>query len=157
MKTKILFLLCVFFISTSLKAQNDPVKDITKMMGSKSGMGSLMGTLVNGIKPNAFTSGKSAKKDLISQLAGTKTTDYLQYASLAGQLAGALKGSSFLPDWANKKDGVMDQLQKAGSIADVAGGVGSLAGMLNPSSLTGGFKKNQSTWTTALNALSLLK
>ncbi len=28
-----------------------------------------------------------------------------------------------------KKDGVLDQLQTAGSIADVAGGIGSLAGM----------------------------
>jgi len=140
----------MFFISTSLKAQNDPLKSIT-------GMGNLLGTLVNGIKPNAFTSGKSAKKDLVSQISGTKTSDYLQYASLAGQLAGMLKSTSFLPDWAIKKDGVLDQLQTAGSIADVAGGVGSLVGMLNPSSLTSGFKKKQSTWSTALNALSMFK
>ncbi len=157
MKTKILSLIFILFLASFSRAQDDPLKGITNVLGSNTGMGSLMGSLVGGIKSSSFTGGKSAKKDLISQIAGVKSSDYLQYASYAGELAGMLKGAAFLPDWANKKDGVLDQLKTAGSIADVAGGVGSLAGMLNPGSLTGSFKKNQSSWSSALNVLSMLK
>jgi hypothetical protein len=157
MKTKIVLLLCIFFSLQNVKAQDNPLKGITDMVGSQAGLGSLMGTMVKGIKPSAFTSGKTAKTDLISQLTGTKTSDYMQYASIAGELAGSLKETSFLPGWASQKDGILDQIQKAGSIAEVAGGVGSLVGMLNPSSLTSGFKKNKSSWTSALNILSMVK
>lgn len=154
MRKKFLTLVCILFFTSSIYAKTDPLTD---MSGRQSGLGSLLGTLVSGINSSSFTSGKSAKKDLISQIAGTKTSDYLQYASLAGQLAGMLKSTSFLPDWASKKDGVLDQLQTAGSIADVAGGLGGLVGNLNPSSLSSSFKKNKSSFTTALNVLSMMK
>lgn len=154
MKAKILALVCILFFTSTIIAKNDPVTDMTV---KQSGIGSLMGTLVSGINSSAFTSGKSAKKNLISQIAGTKATDYMQYASLAGELAGMLKGTSFLPDWASKKDGVLDQLQTAGSVADVAGGLGGLVGSLDPSALSSSFKKNKSSFTTALNVLSMMK
>ena len=157
MKAKILLLLCIFLFSLNVKAQNDPVKSITDMVGSKADIGSLMGTMVNGIKPSAFTSGKSGKSDLISQLSGINATDYLKYASVAGELAGMLKGTSFLPSWASQKDGVLEKLQSAGSIADVAGGMGGLLGNLDPSALTKGFKKNKSSVSSALNVLSMIK
>lgn len=151
MKIKVLIVLfSLFVLTTGIKAQNDPLKSIA-------GMGDVMGILVNGIKPSAFTSGKSGKKDLISQLSGIKATDYLQYASFAGQLAGALKGTSFLPGWASQKDGILDQLQSAGSMADVAGGVSGLLGNINPGSLSSGFKKKQSSITSALGILSMMK
>ncbi|MBK8550705.1 MAG: hypothetical protein IPL53_06450 [Ignavibacteria bacterium] len=158
MKVKALVVLfSLFFLVTGIKAQNDPLKSITDIVGSQMGMGDVMGSLVNGIKPSSFTSGKSGKKDLINQLSGIKATDYLQYTSVAGQLAGALKGTSFLPGWASQKDGILDQLQSAGSMADVAGGVSGLLGNINPSSLSSGFKKNQSSITSALGILSMIK
>ncbi|MEO8666747.1 MAG: hypothetical protein ABI462_14745 [Ignavibacteria bacterium] len=155
---KILFLLCIFFIATVSNAKNDnskiaPIKETTAQVS----LGSVMGTILNGIKSSAFESGSSGKSDLISQLSGAGASDYLQYGAIAGQLAGALKGSSFLPDWANKKDGILDQLTKAGSIAEVAGGVSGIVGLLNPGSLTKGFKKQKSSVTSALNILSMIK
>lgn len=157
MKTKILLLLCIFLFSQNIKAQNDPLKGITDVVGSQIGMGSLMGQLVKGIKPSSFIGGKSGKSDLISQVSSIGSSDYLKYASVLGTLAGSLKGSSFLPEWADKKDGVLDQLKNAGSIADVATGTSSMLGMLDPSALTGSFKKNQGTYKDALNLLSKSK
>ena len=90
-------------------------------------------------------------------LSGVGATDYLKYASIAGSLAGSLKGTAFLPDWAGEKDGVLDMLQQAGSIADVAGGVSGLLGNINPASLTKSMKKNMGSVTSALKILSMLK
>ena len=158
MKTKIFVLLCLFLFSHNVKAQNDALKGITDMVGSNANIGSLMGTMVNGIKPSAFTNGKAGKSDLISQLTGIKgADDYLKYASVAGEMAGMLKGTSFLPGWASQKDGVLDKLQSAASIADVVGGLGGLLGNLDPSALTKGFKKNKSSVSSALNVLSMIK
>ncbi len=158
MKAKILIIfLGILFLTAGLKAQNDPLKSITDAVGSQMGMGDVMSSLVNGIKPSAFTSGKSAKKDLIGQLTGVNMSDVTQYASIAGELAGALKETSFLPGWATQKDGVLDQIKSAASIADLAGGVSGLLGNINPSALTKGFKKNQSSITSALDILSKMK
>lgn len=158
MKTKIfLSLFCLIFIFSGAQAQKDPVNDILKSVGSQSNMGSLMGTMVNGIKPSAFMDGKTGKNDIIKQLSGIDATDYLKYASVAGELAGVLKSTAFLPDWANKKDGILDQITNASSIANVAGGLVGMTSLLNPSSLTKGFKKNQNSWKSAMDVLSLIK
>jgi hypothetical protein len=163
MKSKILILVGLFIFVTGAYAQNDktksndPLKSITDVVGSQMNMSDVMGSVVNGIKPSAFDLGSSGKTDLLNQLSGIPATDYLKYGAIAGELAGALKGSSFLPGWASQKDGIMDQLTKAGSIADVAGGVSGILGNLNPSSLTKGFKKKQSSITSALGILSMIK
>lgn len=158
MKTKIfLSLFCLMFIFSGAQAQKDPVNDIIKSVGSQASMGSLMGTMVNGIKPSAFMDGKTGKNDIIKQLSGIDATDYLKYASVAGELAGVLKSTAFLPDWANKKDGILDQITNASSIANVAGGLVGMTSLLNPSSLTKGFKKNQNSWKSAMDVLSLIK
>lgn len=163
MKSKFLFLLVFIVFASGAFAQNDKTKSnnttksITDAIGSQMNMGDVMGSLVNGIKPSAFDLGSTGKTDLLNQLSGVPVTDYLKYGAIAGELAGALKGSSFLPGWASQKDGIMDQLTKAGSIADVAGGVSGLLGNLDPSSLTKGFKKKKSSITSALGILSLLK
>ncbi|HMS34950.1 MAG TPA: hypothetical protein PKC91_12785 [Ignavibacteria bacterium] len=163
MKSKFLSLLVFIVFASGAFAQNDKTKSnnttksITDAIGSQMNMGDVMGSLVNGIKPSAFDLGSTGKTDLLNQLSGVPVTDYLKYGAIAGELAGALKGSSFLPGWASQKDGIMDQLTKAGSIADVAGGVSGLLGNLDPSSLTKGFKKKKSSITSALGILSLLK
>ncbi len=163
MKSKFLFLFVFLIIAAGTFAQSDKTKSnnttksITDAIGSQMNMGDVMGSLVNGIKPSAFDLGSTGKTDLLNQLSGVPVTDYLKYGAIAGELAGALKGSSFLPGWASQKDGIMDQLTKAGSIADVAGGVSGLLGNLDPSSLTKGFKKKKSSITSALGILSLLK
>jgi len=153
------FCLLMFFSSAELKAQKDkdPLKGALDMVGKQAGMNDLMGQFLKGINNNAFTSGKSGKKDLLNKLSGIDATDYLQYASVAGDLAGALKGTSFLPDWASKKDGVLDQIKSAASIADVAGGVLDMSKMIDPGMFSKGFKKNMGTWTSALSLLSLVK
>lgn len=157
MKTKISILLFLVLLTTSAYSQSDGLKGITNMMGSQLNMGDVMGQLVNGVKSSAFTGGKTGKSDIVSMLSGVNPTDYLKYASIAGSLAGSLKGSSFLPGWADKKDGVIDQLTKAGSMADVAGGVSGLLGNLSPSVLSKGLKGNVGTLTTALGILSAIK
>lgn len=157
MKTKILFLICILFISGIVKAQKDPLKGVMDAVGSQVGMGDLMGQLVGGIKNSAFTGGKSGKSDLISKLSGINATDYMQYASVLGSLAGSLKGTSFLPSWASQKDGVLDKLQQAGSIADVAGGMSGILGNLSPNVLKGSFKDNLGTFNSALGLLSKVK
>lgn len=163
MKSKFLLLICFIIFASGSFAQNDKsksndaLKNITDAVGSQMSIGDVMGSLVNGIKPSAFDLGSSGKTDLLNQLSGIPVTDYMKYASVAGELAGSLKGSSFLPSWASQKDGIMDQLTKAGSIADVAGGVSGLLGNINPSSFTKSFKKKQSSITSALGILSLLK
>lgn len=142
MKTKILaFSLILFFASTAI-AQD---------------MGSLLGQVVNGVKTSSYSNGKSGKNDIISQLNNVKGGDYLGYASVAGSLAGSLKDVAFLPDWATKKDGVLSSIQKAGSMADVAGGLLGVVGNLNPKSLTSGFKKNKTLVTSGLDILSKMK
>lgn len=163
MKSKFLFLFVFLIIASGAFAQSDKTKSnnttksITDAISSQMNMGDVMGSLVNGIKPSAFDLGSTGKTDLLNQLSGVPVTDYLKYGAIAGELAGALKGSSFLPSWASQKDGIMDQLTKAGSIAEVAGGVSGLLGNLDPSSLTKGFKKKKSSITSALGILSLLK
>jgi len=163
MKSKILIVIGFFIFATGAYAQNDktksndPTKGITDMIGSQMNMGDVMGSLVNGIKPSAFDLGSSGKTDLLNQLSGIPVTDYMKYATVAGELAGSLKGSSFLPSWASQKDGIMDQLTKAGSIAEVAGGVSGLLGNLDPSALTKSFKKKKGSITSALGILSMLK
>jgi len=157
MKTLILILLAAFILSPEVKAQNDPVKGITDALGSQAGMGDLLGQLMGGIKSSAFTGGKSSKSDLLGQLTGIGSSDVSKYGSLVGSLAGSLKETSFLPDWATKKDGVLSQLQTASSIADIAGGTSNLLGMLDPKIFKGGFKKNMGTFTSALGLLSLVK
>jgi len=158
MKTKIaLFIFSLMFIASGIKAQKDPLKGIMDAVGSQANIGSLMGGLVKGIKPSAFADGKTGKNGILGMLSGVNSSDITKYASIAGTLAGVLKSTSFLPDWANKKDGVLDQITKASSIANVAGGLLGLTSMLNPSSLSSGFKKNQNTWTNAMNVLSLIK
>jgi hypothetical protein len=142
MKTKILaFSLIVFFVST-LGAQD---------------MGSLLGQVVNGVKSSAFSNGKSGKSDIISQLNNVKGGDYLGYASVAGSLAGSLKDAAFLPDWATQKGGVLERLQEAGSMADVAGGLLGVVGNLNPKSLTKDFKKNKPLIKSGLEIMSKMK
>lgn len=160
MKSKILIALLglIFILSgTSVKSQIDPLKGVMDAVGAPAGVNELLGQFIGGIKPSAFTSGKTGKSDILKMLSGVDATDYLKYASVAGDLAGSLKETAFLPDWANKKDGVLDQLTKASSIADVAGGVLGLSSFINPSSFSKGFKKNKSSWTDALNLLSLVK
>lgn len=163
MKSKFLFLFIILIFASGSFAQSDKTKSnsttksISDAIGSQMNMGDVMGSLVNGIKPSAFDLGSTGKTDLLNQLSGVPVTDYLKYGAIAGELAGALKGSSFLPGWASQKDGIMDQLTKAGSIAEVAGGVSGLLGNLDPSSLTKGFKKKKSSITSALGILSLLK
>lgn len=157
MKTKLIILLFIFLSPLFVKAQDDPMKGIIDAVGSQVGLNDLMGQFVGGIKPSAFLSGKTGKSDMLGLLSKVNPTDYLQYASIAGQLAGSLKGTSFMPDWANQKDGILDQLTKAGSISDVAGGVLGLSNMINPGSFTKGFKKNKSSFTDALNILSMVK
>lgn len=159
MKTKIILaVLCLMFIVKGVKAQTDPLKGIMDAVGSQVGMGDLMGTLVNGIKPSAFTNGKSGKTDLLGQLSGiSNASDYLGYAKVAGDLSGMLKSTSFLPDWAGKKDGILDQIQNASSIASLAGGLSDMTSLLNPSALSGSFKKNKSSFTQGLNLLKLVK
>jgi hypothetical protein len=158
MKTKVLTILfSIFLFVSAVNAQKDKTKSITDIVGSSVNMGNVMGSLVNGITSSSFTGGKAGKKDLLNQLSGVNATDYLKYASVAGELAGALKGTAFLPDWASQKDGILDKIQSAASIADVAGGVSGMLGMLNPSSLTKSFKKKQSSITSALNVLSMMK
>ena len=142
MKTKILvFSLILFFVSAS-RAQD---------------MGSLLGQVVNGVKNSAFTSGKSGKDDVISKLNNVKGGDYLGYASVAGDLAGSLKDAAFLPDWATQKDGALDKIKEAGSMADVAGGLLGVVKNLDPKSLTKGFKKNKTLVTAGLDVLSKMK
>lgn len=152
-----LILFALILSSANLKAQDDQLKGIIDAVGKQAGMNDLMGQFVNGIKPSAFTSGKSGKNDVLKMLSGINASDYTQYAALAGTLAGSLKGSSFLPDWANKKDGVLDQITKAASIAEVANGVLGLSNMISPSSFTSSFKKKKGSWTDALSLLSLVK
>ncbi|HAY34291.1 MAG TPA: hypothetical protein PK536_06925 [Ignavibacteria bacterium] len=170
MKTILTAVVFIFIFSTGfINGQTDDTKgksdsksknstnDIINSLGKQAGINSLMGQFVKGINTSSFTGGKSGKNDILSMLSGVDATDYIKYASIAGSLAGALKGTSFLPDWANQKDGILDQLQNAGSIADVAGGVLGLSNMLNPSSFSKGFKKNKSSWTSALGILSMIK
>lgn len=163
MKSKILIVIGFFIFAAGTYAQNDksknsdPTKGITDVIGSQMNMGDVMGSLVNGIKPSAFDLGSSGKNDLLNQLSGIPVTDYMKYATVAGELAGSLKGSSFLPSWASQKDGIMDQLTKAGSIAEVAGGVSGLLGNLDPSAFTKSFKKKKGSITSALGILSMLK
>lgn len=160
MNSKILIVLLglIFILSgTNVKSQTDPLKGVMDAVGATSGINDLIGQFVGGIKPSAFTSGKSGKSEILGMLSGVDATDYLKYASVAGDLAGSLKETAFLPDWADKKGGVLDQLTKASSIADVAGGVLGLSSFINPSSFSKGFKKNKSSWTNALNLLSAVK
>ncbi|MFZ1320373.1 MAG: hypothetical protein WAT71_02335 [Ignavibacteria bacterium] len=157
MKTKFILMLLISFFAVSINAQKDSGKDITNLVGSQVNMGDLMGKLVKGVKTSSFTDGKTGKNDILGMLSGVGATDYLKYASIAGSLAGSLKGTAFLPDWAGEKDGVLDMLQQAGSIADVAGGVSGLLGNINPASLTKSMKKNMGSVTSALKILSMLK
>src|SRR4030095_17022008 len=142
MKTKILILTLTLFFVSITRAQD---------------MGNLLGQIVNGVKTSAYNNGKDGKNDIISQLNNVKSNDYLGYASVAGSLAGSLKEAAFLPDWATKKDGVLEKIQQAGSMADLAGGVLGVVGNLNPKSLTSGFKKNKSLVTSGLDILSKMK
>jgi|SRR4030095_2476845 len=142
MKTKIFILSLTLFFTAASIAQD---------------MGNLMGQIVNGVKNSAYTTGKTGKDDIISKLNNVKSNDYLGYASVAGSLAGSLKDAAFLPDWATKKDGVLEKIQQAGSMADLAGGVLGVVGNLNPKSLTSGFKKNKSLVTSGLDILSKMK
>src|SRR5262245_10662662 len=120
MKTKILAFSLILIFTAAIGAQD---------------MGSLLGQVVNGVKSSSFSSGKSGKDDIISQLNNVKGGDYLGYASVAGSLAGSLKDAAFLPDWATQKDGVLDKIKGAGDMADVAGGLLGVVGNLNPKSL----------------------
>src|SRR4030095_8101526 len=142
MKTKILAVSLILFFTTTIGAQE---------------MGNLLGQIANGVKTSSYTNGKTGKKDIISQLNNVKSGDYLGYASVAGSLAGSLKDAAFLPDWATKKAGVLEKIQQAGSMADVAGGLLGVVGNLNPKSLTSGFKNNKSLVTTGLDVLSKMK
>lgn len=159
MKKFLILPLFIFLIMSSdgIKAQDDPVKGIIDMVGKQAGMNDLLGQFVNGIKPSAFSSGKSGKNDILNMLSGINASDYMQYASLAGTLAGALKGTSFLPDWASKKDGILDQITKAASIADVANGVLGFSNMIDPKNFSKSFKKKKGSWDSALNVLSMVK
>lgn len=142
MKTKIFILSFILFFAAAVKAQD---------------MGDIMNQVVKGVKNSAYTSGKSGKNDVISQLNNIKSDDYLGYASVAGSLAGSLKEAAFLPDWATQKEGVLDNLQKAGSMAEVAGGVLDVVKNLNPKMLSGGLKGNMPLITSALGLLSKSK
>jgi len=170
MKSILTLALILFtFSSAVVNSQTDTTKgksdsksknstnDIINSLGKQAGINSLMGQFVKGINTSSFTGGKSGKSDILGMLSGVDATDYIKYDSIAGTLAGALKGTSFLPDWANQKDGILDQLQNAGSIADVAGGVLGISSLLDPSSLSKGFKKNKNSWTSALGILSMIK
>lgn len=158
MKTNFIVVILSIFLLTSISyAQNKSTKSITDLVTSEVDMGKTMGSIVNGLKNSSFTSGKAGKKDLISQLSGIKGTDYLQYATIAGELAGSLKESAFLPDWASQKDGILDKIQTASSIADVAGGLSGIFGLLSPDSMGKNLLKNKSSISSALNVLSLLK
>lgn len=145
----------LFAFSSGINAKNDPAKINVNNSGMQFGIGDIMGQLIGGLKTNSFSDGKTGKNDLLGMIGGIGSSDYLKYASLAGSLAGALKGSAFLPDWANQKDGILDKLQTAGNIADVAGGVSGILGFINPKSFKS--KGKQSSLITALGLLSKFK
>lgn len=158
MKTKICSLLIILLFASAINAQSDKKNSGKDLFGSKTGsMNDLMGQVVKGINTSSFTAGKTGKNDILGMLKGVGATDYLKYASIAGTLAGSLKGSAFLPDWANQKDGILDKLNTAGSIADVAGGMSGLLGNLNPLSLSKKLKGNIGSINTALGILSMIK
>ena len=157
MKTKFIVVILSIFLLSSFSYAQKKKKSITNIVGSEVSMGKTMSSIVSGLNNSSFTNGKSGKKDLISQLSGIKGTDYLQYASVAGELAGALKETSFLPDWASKKDGILDQIQTASSIAGVASGLSGIFGMLSPDAMGSKLLKNKGSISTALNVLSILK
>ena len=157
MKTKLSVVILSVFLLTSFSFAQKKNKSISDITSSELSLGKTMGSLVSGLKSSSFTSGKSGQKDIISQLNGIKGTDYLQYASVAGELAGALKESAFLPDWATQKDGILDKIKDASSIADVAGGLSGMFGLLSPDSMGKKLLKNKSSISSALNILSLLK
>ncbi|HQY21163.1 MAG TPA: hypothetical protein PK294_06865 [Ignavibacteria bacterium] len=159
-----IFLFLIFIISGIAGAQTDNSKGDTKkksksndFLNSQTGLNSLMGQFVKGINNSSFSDGKTGKNEVLGMLKGVNTSDYLKYAGIVGSLAGALKGTSFLPDWASNESGVLDQLQNAASIADVAGGLLEMSSMLDPSSFTKSFSKKKSSWSSALNVLSMLK
>lgn len=159
-KITILFPLILFAVllsSVNLKAQDDQLKGMIDAVGKQAGMNDLMGQFVNGIKPSAFSTGKTGKNDILKSLSGINVSDYMQYAALAGTLAGALKSTSFLPDWASKKDGVLDQITNASSIAETANGLLGLSSMIDPDSFTKSFKKKKGSWSDALTVLSMMK
>ncbi len=153
MKAKICLLIVVLFVASIANAQNDSKKKKSSSMD----LSGLMGQVISGMKSSSFTDGKAGKNEVLGMLSGIDASDYLKYASVAGSLAGALKSTSFLPGWATQKDGVLDKLQQAGSIADVAGGMSGLVGNLNPSSMSKGLKGNLGTISTALGILSMIK
>jgi hypothetical protein len=157
MKTKFIVVILSIFLLSSFSYAQKKKKSITDIVGSEVSMGKTMSSIVSGLNNSSFANGKSGKKDLISQLSGIKGTDYLQYASVAGELAGALKETSFLPDWASKKDGILDQIQTASSIAGVASGLSGIFGMLSPDAMGSKLLKNKGSISTALNVLSILK
>src|SRR4030095_3671662 len=126
MKTKILILTLTLFFVSITKAQD---------------MGNLLGQIVNGVKTSAYNNGKDGKNDIISQLNNVKSGDYLGYASVAGSLAVSLKEAAFLPDWSTQKDGVLDRIKQAGSMADVAGGGLGGGGNFNPQIFNNGLYK----------------
>ncbi|MFZ1322585.1 MAG: hypothetical protein WAT71_13595 [Ignavibacteria bacterium] len=164
MKTYFNIFLFLIFLTGIAGAQSDDSKTKTnKKSGnidnliSQTGLNGLMGQFVKGINTSSFSDGKTGKNEVLGMLKGVNASDYLKYAGVIGSLAGALKGSAFLPDWASNESGVLDQLQNAASIADVAGGLLEMSSMLDPSSFTKSFKKKKSSWSSALNALSFLK
>lgn len=158
MKKFIILLCCFLFVSTNIFAQSTKkTKKKKSKTLSTSTMGDIMGTVLNGLNTEAFENGSTGKSDLISQLSGVKGSDFSKYGTIASELAGALKSTSFMPEWATQKDGVLDKLKMAGSIADVAGGMSGLLGAIDPGAMSSGLLKNKNSLMSALSILSMIK
>lgn len=157
MKTKIAITFCILLIFSNSIVRADFPSNQNSGDKNQLGLADILTQVIGGIKPSAFTGGSSVKNDILGAVGDVASSDYVKYASLAGQLAGALKETSFLPGWASQKNGVLDQLKNAGDIADVASGLSGVLGNINPSSFKSSFKKKQTGLKTALDVMSKIK
>lgn len=106
-------------------------------------LGSLMTTLADGIKPEAFKKSWNKNKDeWISKAKSLDANDVIGAGQSLSGLIGGLKGSAFKSDARGLKANLMKGLMSGGDASSILSSMGSLVKGLDPSMLKDSFDKD---------------